>query len=216
MNSPFMGLKYSLQYEQMPPYCHEEYALMRLHIAAIALAILLLGGCSSKEDADYFSLSDSAHHPPAGMAQLVFYYPYSIFWLGVTANIEVGGYEVCGLKPGTFAIRNLAPNPETAINVSLCSTNGTAHLDIKTTANSKYYIRIVPNDQTVTGVYARHNLSGVKSLWDTSATTTPSAITPPPSGNKKPSANSVFWVDIIREPAALEEMQDLKICPDCL
>ncbi len=185
---------------------------MRQRIVALVFFCLFLPGCAEHKETDYFSLSDSARHPPAGMAQLVFYYPHSAFWSGVTGEIEINGYSVCGLKSGTFAIRNIAPNSGTEIKVSLCSTNGTAYLKLKPKADTKYYIRVVPNDQTISSIYARRNLTAIRSVFDTPVTT---ADAPQPNG-KKQVQNSVFWVDVISEPAALQEMQGLQICPECL
>jgi hypothetical protein len=123
------------------------------HLKSLAAGIcfFLLAACSADKTSPY-AMPGVEHQPPHGMAQLVFYYPQSFFWSGRTAYLALGDkLGKCTVKPGTFLIRDIKPDTTTTITATLCGEPASSQLILKTVPGMQYFIRISPNDNSLTG-----------------------------------------------------------------
>ncbi len=169
---------------------------MKQSLSLLCAFFLLLGACSTHKNTPAFSASDISRQSPQ-MAQLAIYYPPSFFWSDKSANVSaVTKSDECALKAGTFFIRDITPAAKTRIAASPCGMPGVvSELSIKTAAGMTYYIRISPNDETLTGRLGTAGLAKPK---------------------EKLNYSGPFRIDIMGEASALKEMKHLHRCEACM
>jgi hypothetical protein len=149
-----------------------------------------LAACSSAPDPALAGLRDTA--PRAGMARIVVFTPPYIIG-GDILSVELNGVASCGLRPGTFLVREVEPGEE-HLKFSFCSMAATPPYSVTAVAGKTYYIRVTPYDSSMTGI-----LSGY----------------PHENGpyDAKPHTGT-FEVTFLKEPEALAELAKLKKVQD--
>ena len=167
---------------------------MRSYIIAITIAASLLTSCYSSGYTHYSDLSESVNHEKA---QIILYYPHSIFW---SEKINSGiGNNSCALKSGEFLVKEITPSDYTNITAIKCSGLGRSLLVMKTVAGRKYYIRVHPKDNnTVADIIANYGFS------ESLATASKQEL---PLGD--------FDINIIEKQDAEKELASLKLCKEC-
>ena len=169
---------------------------MRSYIITVAMAIILLTACSSSRNVHYLDLPNPANQ---GKAQIVLYYPHSIFWSGEVINLGVDGNKLCALKTGEFLVKDINPDDSTNITATQCSGLGRSLMVMKAGSGKKYYIRIHPKDNnTVADIIANYGLASS-----------------PVDAPKQAAPLGDFDINIIEEQDAIKELVSLRLCEKC-
>jgi hypothetical protein len=129
------------------------------------------------------------------MARLIVYYPYSRFWsgriFGMPADVNINANPSCRLASGNFFLEDVLPG-KVALAVAICNGNAYTRLTLNTEANKRYYIQIIPKDQSLLGRIASHGI--------------------PENKDKTQHAEGpAFVIDVINEPTAGAQLGSLKI-----
>ena len=169
---------------------------MRLTVIAMGILAMMMSGCSSTPQPTYSpAYLNNLLAPKAGMAKLIVYYPlsasYSSAWSGRKVDVKLQGIENCRLTSGNFFTRDVTSG-SLAISASLCNGNGVSQLTIHLIANNKYYIQVMPKDESVVGRIASRNVS----------------VTENPATHAEGTA---FFIDRVDEQTAMKQLSLLKM-----
>ena len=99
--------------------------------------------------------------PNPGMAKIIVYSPRSYVWSNTTANISLGGQTGCKLRNGTYALYNATPG-KMVISTALCNGNSISSLSLQVEPDKKYFLQVIPNDESLTGRIAGYGIPTTK------------------------------------------------------